>query len=243
MFSQLIKIKQQIQNSTNQLGLVDGTLYLIGRILEKSSANRCGLLKYYFVAQPIRRVNPTLLGSKTDIVIKRILPNDPLLPLFPRPSFVLEDRYHQGAVCFVATRGKQLVGFIWVVLDRFVEDEVRCVYRTLPERKTAWDFDVYIDPKYRLGRTFIRLWDTVGAFLIEQQYQASISRISAVNQRSLKSHERMGAVRLGSAIFIRLGNIQATFSSLRPYFHLSFGLQSLPTFNLTAPASVLQNRE
>jgi hypothetical protein len=243
MFRRLIKIGQQVRDSTSRFGRVNGTLYLIGRVIEKISANRCALLKYYFVAQPIRRIDPKMLVGKTDILIKQVFPNDPLLLLFPRPSFVIKDRYNQGAVCFVATRDEHLVGFIWVILDRFTEDEVRCVYRTLPKRKAAWDFDVYVDPKYRLGRTFIRLWDTVSAFLAEQQYQASISRISAVNLESLRSHARMGAVRLGSATFVRLGNTQLMFSDLRPYFHVSFGLGSLPTINLTAPPSVLQNHE
>lgn len=241
MFRRLIQLGQQIQDPISTLGIINGTLYLIGRLMGKTSTDRCGLLKYYFMAQPIRRIDAALLGSRTDIVIRRIFPDDPLLRAFARPAFVLEDRYHQGATCFVATKEDELVGYIWIILDRYAEDEVRCIYRTLPERKVAWDFDVYINPKYRLGRTFIRLWDAVGAFLTEQHYQASISRISAFNQQSLKSHARMGAVLLGSAVFIRLGNVQIMFSGLNPYIHLSFGRRSLPTFHLMAPANLLQN--
>ena len=240
MFQRLFRVSQKIQDPISTLGIVDGALYLIGRLIGATSDDRCGLLKYYFVAQPIRRIDPARLGRTSGIEIKRIFPNDPVLNKLSRPTSVLDDRYQQGAACFVATNGDDLVGYIWIILDKYKEDEVRCVYKTLPERKAAWDFDVYINPKYRLGRTFIRLWDTVAAYLAEQQYEASISRISAFNQRSLNSHLSMGAVRLGSAIFVKLGSVQLMFSGLKPYVHVSFGLEHFPTFHLTAPADVLR---
>lgn len=241
MLGVLTRLRSQIQEPIADLGVLNGSLYLIGRLLTRVSADKCGLLKYYFVAQPIKGTQPPLLGGKTDVTVQQIYPGAPWMAQFPRPDFVLKDRYAQGAVCFAATKGEALIGFIWIVLDQYVEDEVRCVYRMFPEKKAAWDFDVYIDPRYRLGRTFIRLWDAAAIYLTKRHYQVSISRISAFNQQSLRSHARMGAVRLGSAVFIRLGIVQIMFSGLRPYLHVSVSRLGRPTFDLVAPTNFLQN--
>lgn len=243
MFARLIELREKIQTPIRTLGVVDGALYLVSRLLCVASRNRCSLLRYYFVAQPINRVAPEKLARNSDILIRRIFPGDPLLPQLSRPMSVLEDRFRQGATCFLATKGVEIVGYIWIILDQYKEDEVRCVYRTRPERKVAWDFDVYIDPRYRLGRSFVRLWDAAAGFLEERGYEASISRISAFNQRSLKSHSSMGAIRLGSATFIKLWGGQIMFSDLKPYVHLSFSHERLPAFYLTAPAECLSQRK
>lgn len=239
MFRRLIEYREKIQTPISTLGIVDGVLYLINRLLCVISRDRCSLLRYYFFAQPINRVVGERVTRNTDILIRRIFPEDPILPKLLRPISVLEDRFRQGATCFLATKGIEVVGYIWIILDTYKEDEVRCLYRTLPHRKVAWDFDVYIDPRYRLGRSFVRLWDAAANFLSEHGYEASVSRISAFNQRSLKSHSSMGAVRIGSAIFIKFGQAQIMLSGIRPFAHLSFSHEHFPTFHLTAPAQCL----
>ena len=53
----------------------------------------------------------------------------------------------------------QFAGFLWLQIPRYVEDEVRCVYEMEPAGAAAWDYDVYVEPDFRFGKAFVRLWD------------------------------------------------------------------------------------
>jgi hypothetical protein len=64
-----------------------------------------------------------------------------------------------------------------------------------------------------------------------------MSRISAFNAGSRASHGRLGAVLLGSAVFLRCGDWQLTVASLAPFVHLSRDAESMPHFKLTPPAA------
>jgi hypothetical protein len=96
----------------------------------------------------------------------------------------------------------------------------------------VWDFDVYVAPEFRLGRLFARLWDFTNSELRAQGFRWTISRISAFNPESLAAHSRLGARRLGSAMFLVAGPLQVSFASLPPYVHVGWHDQMRPTFFL-----------
>jgi hypothetical protein len=96
-----------------------------------------------------------------------------------------------------------------------------------PSGKAVWDFDVYVVPAYRLGYTFLKLWDTANAHLRSLGVRWTLSRISAFNAGSLSSQQTG-----------RAANRQRRFHrrpaanhdiSIRPKFHISFG-KSRPEF-------------
>ena len=84
----------------------------------------------------------------------------------------------------------------------------------------VWDFDVYVEPQFRLGRTFARLWDAANEQFSSNGIQWSISRISAFNQQSLQSHQRLGIRRLNTLTFFCLGGLQIGFMSCAPYLNI-----------------------
>ena len=151
-------------------------------------------------------------------------PTDPLVARFPRPQHVLRRRFADGAVCFAAVRNGELLGFIWIQLHQYEEDEVRCLYVLEHSSRAAWDFDVWVDPQFRLTRTFARLWDAANAFLREHGCRWSISRISAFNPASLAAHRRLGLRHLQSGLFVLIGSLQLAFFTCAPFIH--FGLSS-----------------
>ena len=124
------------------------------------------------------------------------------------------------------------MGFLWLLLGSYQEDEVRARYVPLPTGRAAWDFDVYVAPESRLGLTFPRLWDGANGVLRENDMLWSCSRISPFNVGSLAAHARLGTLSLGSAIFLCAGRWQITFASIPPYFHLSSHPGSFPEFRL-----------
>ena len=218
-----------------QLGWLNGSLYVIDRVLAMTSGGRARLYKYYLVAQPVARkaLLPPRRGAGLEV--RQIGPSDPLLREFPRPEHAMPYRFSQGAVCLAELQADKCIGFLWLVLGPYREDEVRCRYVPLPEGKSSWDFDIYIDPAHRNGIAFLKLWDEANRFLSERGIEWSLSRISALNTASLLSHQRLGARRIATAAFVSAGSWQISFSTVRPRFHWSTGADAFPTYPLRPP--------
>jgi len=144
-------------------------------------------------------------------------------------------------VCFAAENAGHLVGFIWIILDRYDEDEVRCEYVLVPSGEVAWDFDAYVAPEFRMSRVFVQLWEAANAFLRLHGYRWTASRISAFNPASLASHKRFGALHCHTALFLVVGPLQLTLLSLPPYVHLSAGQSGRPTLVLHAPSKLAKS--
>ena len=214
--------------SVRELGWSNGCLYLFSRVLEKGTCGRVKLYKYYFVAQPVNLdTRTTQAGGRGLSVIKADF-SHPIVRRFPRPPEVIEQRFRDGAICFVVLRGEEFGGFLWLQEGQYREDEVRCIYRPLPSDLAVWDYDVYVEPRFRLTRCFTRLWEAAHAYLRAKGYRWTMSRISGFNRQSLLSHERLGATFLGSGIFLTIAGLQLALLTTRPFFHLSLSPSSAP---------------
>lgn len=214
-----------------ELGLIDGLLYALKRILGRCS-RRLVLHKYYLLAQPVHE-QPRLPAHRgQNILVRRLESDDPLAYGFGRSEQAVRQRYEQGAVCFGAFSGDRLVGYLWLVLGPYVEDEVRCRFVPLPAGRVSWDFDIYLDPRHRFGLAFARLWDAADAYLREHGVVWTMSRISAFNPGSLAAHQRQGALRLGSVIFLSLARCQVMLATIRPYLDVACGGDRLPEIEL-----------
>ncbi|MCX8114263.1 MAG: GNAT family N-acetyltransferase, partial [Burkholderiaceae bacterium] len=189
------------------------------------------LVSYHFVAQPVAATDQLTPGLARSIEFRSLHPDDPLVPQLPRPPEVIARRFRSGARCLAAVKSGRLVGFLWYKEREYFEDEVRCRYRYHPTA-SVWDFDVYVAPEFRLGRLFARLWDFANSELRARGFRWTISRISAFNPESLAAHSRLGARRLGSAMFLVAGPLQVSFASLPPYVHVGWHDQMRPTFYL-----------
>jgi GNAT superfamily N-acetyltransferase len=226
---------RQLLNAFARLGAANAMLWVSSRLLERASRGNWRIYRYRFVAQPVA-VAPLLAGSRAGAVsIRRVPADDPLVSRFPRPAVVIAQRYAMGALCFAAERNGDFVGFIWLKEARYPEDEVRCLYVLEPPGEAAWDFDVHIEPQFRSGRTFARLWDHAFAWLREHGYRWTISRISAFNPESLAAHRRLGILTLGSATFVRMGRAQIAVLGRPPFVHMSWRDGDVPLLRLRAP--------
>ena len=127
-------------------------------------------------------------------------------------------------------KNDQLAACAWFAFGEFEEDEVRCTY-VLPD-KAVWDFDIFVFPEYRIGRVFLQTWQEANRVLSGRGYAYSLSRISAYNKHSIRSHEKLGAKKVGSALFLRVGRAQIMIASRRPHFSLSFSKKRSPRIDL-----------
>lgn len=217
----------------NEFGRLNTFLYFLHRICSKTNLLHAGLIKYYIYFQPTYNGIPISRPQNIDISI--ITKESPLIHNFPRPSHVIERRYTADNICFGAYNEKEFVGFLWLAEDFYEEDEVRCNYHLRPIGKLCWDYDVYIDPKYRSGFAFAKLWSTAGQYMKEHRKLGTMSRVSVYNSKSIRSHERLGAVRLGTQTFFVMGILQIMASSMPPYLHISVTRSSRVQVTLHLP--------
>lgn len=205
--------------------------YVASRVLDTATNGTVRIVKYRFVAQPVPDSPAASPERGRAIELRWLQSDDPLVAQMPRPPAVIARRFGDGARCLAAVKSGRLIGFLWYKEGEYLEDEVRCRYRFDPAT-AVWDFDVYVDPEYRLGRLFSRLWSTAHAELRARGYRWTISRISAFNSASLAAHARMGARTVGSATFFAIGRLQISFSTVAPRFHLSWRPDRYPLFVL-----------
>lgn len=224
-----------LRRTVATLGFGNGLLYLVSRALMRASAGSVRLLRYRFVAQPIGADALGTLRADPHTVVQSSGSDSTLVAAFPRPPHVIARRYASGAECFTAEVRGSFAGFIWFQRGAYDEDEVRCRYVLDDPQRSVWDFDVHVEPPFRLGRTLARLWHAVDAHLAAQGVQWSFSRISAFNAASMAAHARLGTVDCGSATFVCIGPLQLSLLSIRPFVHLSLSCRQCPAIRLAPP--------
>jgi hypothetical protein len=216
------------------LGPAEGLLATFTLVVETATRRWARVFRYHLMVQPVARQGKAVPGSSARV--ERVLHDHPVVATFPRPPEIIAGRFAVGCVCLVASVRDRFAGFLWLAFDRYCEDEVRCTYVLRDSARSAWDFDVYIEPEFRLGRTFTRLWEAADRELGARGATWSFSRISTLNAASLAAHRRLGARRIASATFVCLGPVQLSFFGVRPFVHLSWSRDSAPTIVLAPPA-------
>ena len=196
-----------------RFGALDAALLVAARALAHVPTHRARLCKYYFLAQPVPD-DPIRVARASGIVVEELLKGDARLDQLGRADDELARRFAASARCFAAWQGEQLTGFLWFTDREYQEDEVRCTFRVDPRDRAVWDLDVHVVPRYRLGRTFALLWERAFAAMRARGVRWTISRVSAFNADSIRAHQRLGARPTGWAVFLSLGSIQVTLTSL-----------------------------
>lgn len=222
---------KKISTVFHDLGFFDGCCYLFDRVLCRVSTGRIRIFRYNIVVQPVMERPFCPLSKGRNILVREAFPGDKLEGCFPVGREVLTERYAQGGRCLIAEKNGDFVGYLWFIKGRYVEDEVRVIFR-LPDKKCVWDFDVYIEPKYRIGFAFLRLWDELYNNLNREGVGYSYSRISAFNSVSRNAHKRLGTQILCHASFIKIGDVQLMFAGASPYVNVSLARSSTPILQL-----------
>ena len=229
-----IQIIKKWKTAVSELGLINTLLYGADRLFS-SFGDKVGLYKYYLVAQPVPGTSQLPEHRGRSIHVRQIQQHESVLKHFPRPQEVIQSHYRQGAICLGAFKNEEFLGYAWILLDTYEEDEVRCFFVPMPDGESAWDFDIYLDPKHRIGFAFPRLWDEVNAYLRSHNSEWTMSRISAFNRGSLASHQKLGARLLGSTLFFVIGSWQLMLATVSPFIHLSMKQCNIPTIRVYPP--------
>lgn len=211
------------------------SLYVLHRLLQALRLGR--VVPYALVAQPIGGDVYRMTRDDPSTLVRRVGADDPVALRFPRPRQVNAVRWAAGADCHVCEIKGEFAGTIWIQHGAYDEDEVRCRFELADPETSVWDFDVYVEPRYRIGRTMARMWKAVDRELAAQGVRWSFSRISVFNAASLRSHARLGAVVVGRATFVEIGPLQLAWCTAGgPAWHACLPGSAGPTVRLEAPS-------
>jgi hypothetical protein len=232
-------MKAKFNEIIKNFGVLNGFLYLLGTLLKRLKINSVDIIKYYILVQPVQdQILPA--GRGKDIEIKEVKYDSSEKSDFPRPFVTINWRYESGSICLAAYKKQKFAAYLWLAKDMYQEDTVRCDYYLYPEGKIFWDYDVYVVPKYRYGFTFAKLWEAANSYIKKEGGVATMSRVSAFNLESIRSHKRLGTVQLGSLTFLVLGRIQIMCSTFNPYLHIGLSRKSRAKLRLDCPDKLLK---
>lgn len=222
---------ERVTGLFRELGLRVGVLYAADQMLSRIWRG-FRLFAYDFVAQPVPE-NPLLPATHAQWVrFSEVRPGAPELDLMPPAADVRQARFDQGARCIVVYQKNRFVGYAWFSFACHAEDEIRCDYVLEEPEQSAFDFDVYVFPPYRMGRAFAAVWHAANSFLAAGGVRHTFSRISAINLASSRAHARMGARLIGRCVCLRAGPLECLLSSGSGGRRMSLTWQRRPKISL-----------
>jgi len=223
------------QSLRREFGFGLGALYIAHRLLQAFSRGHARIVPYALFAQPMG--SPLLAAVRDDVAnpVRALRPGDPLVAELPRPPAIIAARFARGSICHVAAVKGCFAGSLWLARGAYDEDEVRCRFVLGDAARSVWDFDVYVEPRFRFGRTLARLWKAVDQSLAAEGVEWSFSRISLFNPASATAHARLGALRVGTALFFVIGPVQFALHTQAPFVHLSLVASRRPSLTLWPP--------
>lgn len=210
-------IAMTFRSDIRQMGLTGWLFYAVDRALHRVSNGRVGVLALRFYVQPLPKERLVAVRDSDPVQVAPVSPASLGLAAFGRPVDAIRERIEAGSTCIAALREGELLGFMWLQQGTLEERLVRCHMRVEPSSRVVWDYDFFIQPRYRLGRLFGRLWDAATAMLRERGVEATVSWIRIENRASEQAHARLGAKRIGWAVFLSAFGRQTMITSFAPY--------------------------
>lgn len=184
---------KRIKSLIQQLGYIAAVSYITSRVLDKLFGIYVHHVKFYSQPTSSALRVPESKSSRYDF--SWINQPEQILDELQRPQKVIEDRFKQGSQCLIAKQNNAFQGCLWLVQSTYIEDQFRATYH-FPDN-AVWDYDVYITPKKRFSVLFAAMWDSADSWMKQHNFVSSLSRISAYNPQSVRSHESAGAKQIG----------------------------------------------
>lgn len=221
--------KGKLVRTLKEIGWVGTICYACDRLLRHLNWGR---VHYYgFFTQPLKNGLRTVSGYACKIV------DEPqaLASCLGLPEDVVQSRVREGALCIALYHHDAVAGSLFAAFQPFEEDEVMARFHWVPAGLACWDFGVHIVPNARLTRAFSALWAGSAEILRGKGACWSLSRISLYNRASVQSHQALGALDMGRAVFIILGRMQITLSTQKPWLNICWSVKGRPTFTFQLP--------
>ena len=156
---------QRLRRSVGEVGLLVTAQAAIDRLLSSLTGGRARLISYALMAQPVGAGAFANVRANVQTLLHELRPGDAMAAAMPRPADIYRQRWANGAQCLAATVKGEFAGMIWFARGQYDEDEVRCLYTLADAARSVWDYDVYVEPRFRARRLLARMWQAADAHL------------------------------------------------------------------------------
>lgn len=211
----------RIRADRTAMGLPGWLFYLADRALSRISFGTIRVSGLWFYSQAVPATPEASSRTGNSIQVRVVAEAEFPETAFNRPVEAIRERFRDGSICVAAFKGDEMIGFMWLSLGPLRERLFRCVFEPAPPGLASWDYDIFIEPRYRLGRTFVRLWDEANQVLRERGVRATVSWVRFENLASQKAHQRLGARRVGWLVLLQLGGWQIGVGPQPPRIQLA----------------------
>lgn len=217
----------RIRRLADEVGFFTTLLHVASRTLSRLD-HRVALHDLLLYTQAVQATPQLPAARGASIEVRTFSGEQAMDAGLPCPAEHAVARRRNGMHCLAAYREGRLIGFHWLNLESHDDEMVRAHYVPLPEGRSAWSFDMQVDPAHRGGLAFARLTDATSALLRAHGRTEVASYIAASNRGAIGAEERLGGRRLGRAVHLKLGPLQLLVASLPPYLHLSVSDRGAP---------------
>jgi hypothetical protein len=213
--------RQRLRDDLREMGLAGWASYSLDRLLARLTGRRVRFWALQFYAQPVPK-EPLLAPARASkLKVGLIEVGDVPSALFERPRGAVEKRFQDGSLCVAARSGEAVAGYMWLHFGRLKERMFICDFEAVPTTTACWDYDFEVLPPYRLGRTFVRLWDEAFRILRERGIETTVSWILLSNRASARAHERMGARPAGWLVLLTWAGYGLAVQPRAPFLRLA----------------------
>ena len=227
----------KLRAAAAELGWTNAILYGINRVSKTRWGGFVQVDPVHLVVHAVRR-DPVLPPRRGRGIETRRLSTDEALKCgVPISENLIESRRQGEAVCLAAFKDDRLIGYRWLQLGPYSDEEVHCTFVAVAGRRAAWGWNFFVAPQHRTSFVFARLWDETYAFLRDNDLQWIFSWISAFTPAVLTAEQRLGAHRLGGAVFISVGPVQLLLATIAPFVHVSLRRAAPPRLVLPIPGT------
>lgn len=187
-----------VMHTIQMLGVISAASYVAARVARVTRL--AAFHRYAIVAQPRTCLPAMPRGFRVESLDATALSRHSV----DAGPEVQALRFAAGLTCLgVFDRQDRLTGLVWLGTDTYAEDEVTASF-LLPSQ-SCWDTGLWIEPAYRMGRSFAALWAGVSEWMAARGLTHSLSRVADYNLPALTAHRRMGATVLAHHSFLRIG--------------------------------------
>ena len=161
--------------------------------------------KIFVFKTPASKVTPKMVNrAKVEV---RIAQSDdiPKLEKFERfRGGKAEQRFKAGHLCFIAEKNGDIVNYTWV---SFNETYVAGLERTIRIGSDyAYRYDGYTVPEYRGMGILPTVLTKAAEYLFQNEIKEIYDVVASNNFPSLRSHQKIGSMKMGEVTVIRLFN-------------------------------------
>lgn len=226
----------RLRSEAREMGWLGWTAYALDRTLARISRGKMRLWALAFYVQPVPRKPMLAPARNAKLRVGLVCAGELPASAFMRPPAAIDSRFREGSVCVAARSDGNLAGYMWLHSGRLRERMFACDFEALPTGRACWDYDFEIFPRYRLARTFARLWDEAFRLLRERGIENTVSWIHCSNLPSRRAHERMGAHQAGWLILLDIFGYRFGLQSNTPFLRFAGPSRRLHVTVQAAPA-------